>query len=150
LLKEDKLKVKISNLQDLSSFAKKIASCLKGNELILLYGNLSAGKTAFTKALVSSIDNSLEYEVNSPTFTVMNVYETKKYPIYHIDLYRVKEFDISDIVGKGVIIVEWANFQDFSNYENIPIIKIKIEIKEDGSRIFEINSDVLEMCFKGK
>lgn len=140
------MKVHIKDLEDLYNFAKEFSKCLKGNELILLYGDLSAGKTTFTKALVSSIDKSLEDEVNSPTFTVMNVYETPKFPIYHIDLYRVKEFDISDIVGNGLIIVEWANFRDFSDYEN-PKIEIKIEFKNDG-KAFYINGNNIEECLK--
>ncbi|RUM48699.1 MAG: tRNA (adenosine(37)-N6)-threonylcarbamoyltransferase complex ATPase subunit type 1 TsaE [Hydrogenothermus sp.] len=144
--KEDVLKVHIKDLEDLYNFAKEFSKCLKGNELILLYGDLSAGKTTFTKALVSSIYKSLENEVNSPTFTVMNVYETPKFPIYHIDLYRVKEFDISDIVGNGLIIVEWANFQDFSGYDT-PKIEIKIELKNDR-RIFYINGNNIEKCLK--
>ena len=139
------MKVYIKDLNELYEFAKKFSKCLKGNELILLYGDLSAGKTTFTKALVSSIDKSLEDEVNSPTFTVMNIYETDKFPIYHIDLYRVKEFDISDIVGQGLIIVEWADFQDFSEYE-VPKIEIKISIKDKG-RELDINGNTLEKCF---
>ncbi len=142
------MKVHIKDLNELYEFAQKFSKCLKGNELILLYGDLSAGKTTFTKALVSSIDKSLEDEVNSPTFTVMNIYETDKFPIYHIDLYRVKEFDISDIVGQGLIIVEWADFQDFSEYEDIiPLIKIKINFSKEG-RFLDIYK--IEDCLKEK
>lgn len=140
------MKVYIKDLEDLYNFAKRFSKCLKGNELILLYGDLSAGKTTFTKALVSSIDKSLEDEVNSPTFTVMNIYETPEFPIYHLDLYRVKEFDISDIVGNGLIIVEWANFQDFSDYD-VPKIEIKIEFENTG-RIFYVNGNNIENCLK--
>lgn len=140
------MKVYIKDLEDLYNFAKRVSKCLKGNGLILLYGELSAGKTTFTKALVSSIDKSLEDEVNSPTFTVMNIYETPEFPIYHLDLYRVKEFDISDIVGNGLIIVEWANFQDFSDYD-VPKIEIKIEFENTG-RIFYVNGNNIENCLK--
>lgn len=140
---------RIKNLKELKEFAKQFLKCLKGNEIILLYGNLGAGKTTFTKYLVSSIDESLEDEVNSPTFTVMNIYETEKFPIYHIDLYRVKDFDITDIIGTGLIIIEWAEYMDFEDIE-YPIIKVKINIKED-ERIFNIeeeNDKDLEECLR--
>jgi len=140
------LEVVIKDLEDLYNFAKKFSRCLKGNELILLYGDLSAGKTAFTKALVSSIDKSLEDEVNSPTFAIMNIYETEKFNIYHIDLYRVKEFDISDIAGKGLVIVEWADLQDFSEYD-LQKIEIKIEIK-NSERILYITGDDIKDCLE--
>ncbi|RMA95994.1 tRNA (adenosine(37)-N6)-threonylcarbamoyltransferase complex ATPase subunit type 1 TsaE [Hydrogenothermus marinus] len=140
---------RIKSLKELREFAKQFLKCLKGNEIILLYGNLGAGKTTFTKYLVSSIDESLEDEVNSPTFTVMNIYETEKFPIYHIDLYRVKDFDITDIIGTGLIIIEWAEYMDFEDIE-YPIIKVKINIKED-ERIFNIeeeNDKDLEECLR--
>ena len=140
------MEVVIKDLEDLYNFAKKFSRCLKGNELILLYGDLSAGKTAFTKALVSSIDKSLEDEVNSPTFAIMNIYETEKFNIYHIDLYRVKEFDISDIAGKGLVIVEWADLQDFSEYD-LQKIEIKIEIK-NSERILYITGDDIKDCLE--
>jgi len=70
------MKIKINSLKELENFAKKLAKCLKGNEIILLKGNLAAGKTTFTRYLVSSIDPSAEDQVTSPTFSIMNEYET--------------------------------------------------------------------------
>ncbi|WP_457621633.1 tRNA (adenosine(37)-N6)-threonylcarbamoyltransferase complex ATPase subunit type 1 TsaE [Persephonella sp.] len=99
--------VKVKNLDELESFASKISKCLKGKEVILLKGDLGSGKTTFTRFLVSSIDAEAGEYVNSPTFSVMNEYDTKKFKIYHIDLYRVKKFDLSDVLGEGIVIVEW-------------------------------------------
>jgi len=143
-----KKKIKVSSLNELKRFAKKFSTCLKGNELILLVGDLGSGKTTFTKFLISAIDPHVEEEVNSPTFSVMNLYETEKFPIYHIDLYRVKGFDISDIVNKGLIIIEWPN-EEISKIEEVPTVILKFDIHNENKRIIEINlvkSDYVKQC----
>ncbi|RMD47454.1 MAG: tRNA (adenosine(37)-N6)-threonylcarbamoyltransferase complex ATPase subunit type 1 TsaE [Aquificota bacterium] len=131
------MKIEINSLKELKEFTTKLIECLKGNEIILLYGNLGAGKTTFTKYLVSSINPELEDEVNSPTFTVMNIYETEKFTIYHIDLYRVKEFDITDIVGTGIIVIEWSEYINLEDIDN-PVLRIKIDMKGD-KRVLNID-----------
>ncbi len=124
---------KIDNLKSLDSFTKAISEKLKGNEIILLKGDLGAGKTTFTKYLLKNL--GVMEDVTSPTFTIMNHYETPKFDIYHIDMYRVEDFDISDLLGKGLIIIEWPkNLND--NLENM--VDIKINVDEYDSRIFEI------------
>ncbi|PMP77673.1 MAG: tRNA (adenosine(37)-N6)-threonylcarbamoyltransferase complex ATPase subunit type 1 TsaE, partial [Sulfurihydrogenibium sp.] len=72
-------KVKIENLQELDKFTKQFASMLKGDEVILLEGDLGAGKTTFTKFLLKHL--GVEEDVTSPTFTVMNEYEGKDFNI---------------------------------------------------------------------
>ncbi|WP_297456627.1 tRNA (adenosine(37)-N6)-threonylcarbamoyltransferase complex ATPase subunit type 1 TsaE [Persephonella sp.] len=146
------MKVQINSLKELKQLTNRLANCLKGNEIILLQGNLAAGKTTFTRYLVSSIDPSVEDEVNSPTFSIMNEYETSKFPIYHIDLYRVKDFDFTDVLGNGIVIVEWAEKKlknELSQYTNLPVIFIKIYVENDEIRLFDIdfiNADYLKEC----
>ncbi len=140
--------IEVKSLKDLKIFAEKIAECLKGNELILLVGNLSAGKTTFTKFLVSALGIGDESEVNSPTFTVMNEYETEKGVVYHIDLYRVKQFDITDILGFGIIIIEWAEEKEFKDINN-PMLKLEFEILDEEKRKIKIslkNADYIKNC----
>jgi tRNA threonylcarbamoyladenosine biosynthesis protein TsaE len=143
----------ILNNVDLKQLASSIANCLKGNEIILLIGDLGSGKTTFTKYLVKSIDKNLEDEVNSPTFTIMNVYETDKFNIYHLDLYRVKDFDITDFIGNGIILVEWAKEEEFKEL-NIPILIFKFEIGKDinfrNLYIELINADYIKKCIEGE
>jgi tRNA threonylcarbamoyladenosine biosynthesis protein TsaE len=135
------MKLIINDISELENFANKMAKCLKGNEIILLNGTLAAGKTTFTKFLIKSLNPEMESEVNSPTFNVMNVYDTEKFPVYHIDLYRIKEFDISDLIGNGVIIIEWAEFMDFSDIKEVPVIYINIEILEENKRKLNIETE---------
>ena len=140
------------DLEGLKNLAERLAKCLKGNEIILLKGDLGSGKTTFTRYLVGAIDSSLEDEVNSPTFTIMNVYEGNRFNIYHIDLYRAKEFDVSDIVGNGVVIIEWAKEKEFENVEQ-PVVILNFSIGDDiDLRNIEIkvkNGDYIKKCIRG-
>ncbi len=147
----EKISFEFKNIdeKELKNLVENLVKCLKGNEIFLLVGNLGAGKTTFVKHLVSSIDEDLEDEVNSPTFVVMNVYESKNFNIYHIDLYRVKDFDLTDIVGNGMIFIEWAKIKEFEGI-NLPVITVNLEIGEDinkrNIKIEVSNGDYLKRC----
>lgn len=123
----------IKSLDELEKFAKEFSKNLKGNEIILLEGDLGAGKTTFTKYLLKHL--GVEEDVVSPTFTIMNEYDGK-FNIYHIDMYRIDRFDISDIVGRGIIIIEWPKDEEYSSY-GVDVYKISIDILED-SRVFKV------------
>ena len=120
-------------------FAEKIGKELKGNEIILLIGELGAGKTIFVKGIASGVGVKDISSVCSPSYTILNIYEGK-YPIYHLDLYRLSdEIEIEDLgwedyIGKGIIIVEWG--------EKIPLkdpdIKIEIKILKNNQRLIKI------------
>ncbi len=139
----------IDSLNQLKSFALNLSKCLKGNEIILLKGDLAAGKTTFTRFLVSAVDPEAEDQVSSPTFSVMNEYETLRFPVYHIDLYRVKDFDFSDVLGHGLVVVEWA--EKMIDVDDYPVIFIDIKIVNENKRVFNIetrNADYLNECLK--
>ncbi|HHG73527.1 MAG TPA: tRNA (adenosine(37)-N6)-threonylcarbamoyltransferase complex ATPase subunit type 1 TsaE [Persephonella sp.] len=139
----------IDSLNQLKSFALNLSKCLKGNEVILLKGDLAAGKTTFTRFLVSAVDPEAEDQVSSPTFSVMNEYETSRFPVYHIDLYRVKDFDFSDVLGHGLVVVEWA--EKMIDVDDYPVIFIDIKIVNENKRVFNIetrNADYLNECLK--
>ncbi len=141
--------IQIKNESDLQELAEKLSKCLKGNEIFLLEGNLSAGKTTFTRYLVESLGLSPYENVTSPTFSIMNEYETKKGTVYHLDFYRVKDFDISDIVGNHIVLVEWPS--EYIEEMDLPVVKIKFEILSDNERFIEIfgkNVNYLEECLK--
>jgi tRNA threonylcarbamoyladenosine biosynthesis protein TsaE len=67
----------------------------------------------------------------------MNQYESPNFDIYHIDMYRVNDIDISDLIGNSLIVIEWPKIK--IRCDDCKVIKIKIEPLEDDSRIFEIN-----------
>lgn len=93
-------------------FASNFAKTLKEGDIILLDGDLGAGKTVFTKGVVSALSNGKVVAV-SPTFVIVNVYDTTP-NIYHFDLYRIADVSELDAIGaeeyfysNGISIVEW-------------------------------------------
>ncbi|MBQ2944141.1 MAG: tRNA (adenosine(37)-N6)-threonylcarbamoyltransferase complex ATPase subunit type 1 TsaE [Ruminococcus sp.] len=116
------------SLEDTERIAREIASALKGNEVIAMFGGLGVGKTTFTRGFCAEL--GFEDGVHSPTFAIVNEYHGGKFPIYHFDMYRVMDEDdlystgFYDYLGKGILIIEWSeNIIDF-----IPEDAIHIEI----------------------
>lgn len=93
--------------------AKRLAKDFKGQEVVFLIGELGAGKTVFAKGIAAGLGMKDVHQVCSPSYTLINIYKAK-YPIFHIDLYRLgKNAEILDLgwedyLGQGVIVVEWA------------------------------------------
>ena len=82
----------ISNSEtDTINFAKNLASKLSVGDVIVLSGDLGAGKTKFTQGILTYF--GLENEISSPTFTIVNEYENKNIKIYHFDVYRLSSID---------------------------------------------------------
>ena len=122
------------------SLGKKIASILSGNETIALFGNLGAGKTAFTRGLCEGL--GVTDGVSSPTFAIVNVYNGK-YPVYHFDMYRITDADdlfstgYYDYIGNGVIVIEWS--ENIESELESDAIRIRIKKNDDeNKRLFEI------------
>lgn len=121
------------------AFAEKFASNLNGSEIILLDGELGAGKTAFTKGLARGL--WIYEEVTSPTFILMSEY-SGRLKLYHFDLYRInfadelEELGFNDyLYGGGVCVVEWNKFQALPEDK---VIRIKIDNLGGDKRRFEI------------
>lgn len=129
-----------NNLTETINLAKMLAKKLKGEEIILLNGDLGAGKTTFTKALFSEL--GVVDIVTSPTFAFMKEYFAK-YKLSHYDMYRAEsedelwELGISDnLYESGICVIEWNKFTEFP--ENKKIIQIDIQKIGDTSRKFTI------------
>lgn len=88
---------------------------LRAGDVVLLTGGLGAGKTLLTKGILSSLDYDVD-EVTSPSFTLVNLYKTEQFNVYHIDLWRSEGGDAAFSVGldevleddSGIVIIEWA------------------------------------------
>lgn len=117
------------------SFAAKIADACHGNEIILLDGELGAGKTTFTKGFAKAL--GIEQDVTSPTFTLMKTYAGGRVNLYHFDLYRAESEDDVEELGfrdyfeaGGICIIEWNKFSDLPG----KVIKISFSYCGDSSR----------------
>lgn len=136
--------VTINNLKETASFAKKFAKLLQGGEIILLNGDLGAGKTTFTRQVLKAL--GVKGEVTSPTFTIMREYSTKKFNIYHFDMYRIKspdevrEFGLEDYIYSGdkrsLVFIEWS--ENIKEMLKGKFIEINISLIDDQKRKFEI------------
>jgi tRNA threonylcarbamoyladenosine biosynthesis protein TsaE len=130
--------------QNTFDLGEKFGETLRGGEMILLTGGLGAGKTLLTKGILHALWFDVD-EVTSPSFTLVNLYKTEKFDVYHIDLWRIDEkADAAAAVGlseiledkKAVTIVEWSErLQNFS----FPEKTFRITIEGDGDDSRKIN-----------
>ena len=131
----DKEEYTSSSEKETFDLAEKLARSFKGREIVFLYGELGAGKTVFAKGIAAGLGLEDVHQVCSPSFTLVNIYQAK-FPIFHIDLYRLsKESDIDelgweDYIDEGVIVVEWAEKVKVE----LKAIKVTIAVEEDDTR----------------
>ena len=128
-------KIETYSEQETKNIAKDIASKIDGNAVIILNGELGAGKTKFTEGFLSYF--GLENEISSPTFTIVNEYQNDKANIYHFDVYRLSDIDEFYAIGgeeyfsKGICIIEWGEIIE----EALPEHYIKIDIRKDEQNL---------------
>ena len=95
------------------TIGERLAATLRPGDVVLLYGELGAGKTAFVRGLARGL-GAAEDDVSSPTFTLIQEY-AGRVPLYHVDLYRLEPREIPDlgldelVLGEGVVAIEWAD-----------------------------------------
>lgn len=119
-----------------------IGKSLKGNEVICLVGQLGAGKTTLVKGIAQGMEILEGYQVRSPTFTLVNEYPTKRGKIIHVDLYRVKDLDITEFIGQGVLLIEWPTDLTYCD------VIIRIEFFPEGRLIILENAESLQLTDK--
>lgn len=107
------MKIISNSEEETLRLGEKIGKVLEGNEVICLCGELGAGKTTLVKGIAKGMGILEGYQVRSPTFTLLNEYPTKKGKLIHGDLYRVREINLEEFVGKGVLVIEWAEGLSF-------------------------------------
>jgi len=120
------------------ALARRLAEGFAGTEVVLLTGELGAGKTVFAKGLAAGLGVAEPDRVASPSFTLVNIYRGRRGPVFHIDLYRLeRDAEIADLgwedmLGQGVVVVEWAEKLTFP----VAGIRVRIEpLDDDGRRI---------------
>lgn len=97
---------------DTSTVGERLAAHLNAGDVILLYGDLGAGKTAFVRGVARGLGANVD-DVSSPTFTLVQEYPGRV-TLYHVDLYRLEPAEIDDlgleelVCGDGIVAIEWA------------------------------------------
>ena len=125
------------------NLAKKLASQLKQKDVVVLTGELGAGKTKFVEGFLSFF--GLENEISSPTFTIVNEYQKEDLFIYHFDVYRLEDSsEFYEIGGEeyfenGICLIEWGELIEDTLPKNTIHITFKKDIQNENLRILSID-----------
>ena len=139
-----RIQISIQAENELMALAERMGKHAKEGDSFLLVGDLGAGKTTFSKAFAKGL--GVEEEITSPTFSILNAYDSGREVLHHFDLYRLNEVEeLNDIgfyeyVAEGVSLVEWANLFE----EEMPESALRIEIVITGetARNLVLSSDI--------
>jgi len=128
------------------AIGEKIAGEAQAGEVYTLIGDLGVGKTVFTQGVAKGL--GITEPVNSPTFTIVQVYEEGRLPFYHFDVYRIGDVSEMDEIGyedmffgEGLCLVEWANLIE----EILPDTYKRVTIEKDLSKGFDYRRITLEL-----
>lgn len=114
-------------------------------QVFTLTGDLGVGKTVFTQGFAKGL--GIDEPVSSPTFTIVQIYESGRLPFYHFDVYRISDVEEMEevgfddyIMGGGVSLIEWANLIE----EILPENRTEVVIEKDLSQGFEYRRITIE------
>lgn len=136
-----------NSVEETRELAGKMALSACPGDIFTLDGDLGAGKTAFSQGFAAGL--GITGIVNSPTFTILNIYEEGRLPLYHFDVYRISDIDEMEEIGceefffgRGVCLIEWASMIE----ELIPAGAVRVTITRDLSkgedfRVIEVRRD---------
>ena len=118
------------------AFGQELAALLAPGDIVSLEGELGAGKSALARATIRALAGDPELEVPSPTFALVQPYDTPRGPVLHADLYRLSDAAEADELGlldnaDGVVLVEWA--ERASHVADAATITIALSIPPGGS-----------------
>ena len=127
-----------NSAQETFELGRAIAESIEPGSVITLNGDLGTGKTVFSQGFASGL--WIDDNVNSPTFTIIQIYEDGRMPLYHFDVYRIGDVSEMDEIGyedyfygDGVCLIEWAELIE----EILPENRIDIFIEKDTERGFD-------------
>ena len=127
------------------AIAKRLGEQAQPGTVYTMTGDLGVGKTVFAQGLASGL--GIEEAINSPTFTIVQVYEDGRLPLYHFDVYRIadpeemEEIGYEDyFFGSGVCLIEWSELIE----ELIPEDHVSVLIEKDGAQGFDYRRIIIE------
>ena len=133
------------NPEETFALGQKIGRAATPGQVYTLTGDLGVGKTVFTQGVASGL--GITEPVNSPTFTIVQVYEEGRLPFYHFDVYRIGDIEEMEEIGyddyffgEGICLIEWAELIK----EILPENRISITIEKDLSRGFDYRRITIE------
>lgn len=137
--------IETENQEETFALGQKIGRAATPGQVYTLTGDLGVGKTVFTQGVASGL--GITEPVNSPTFTIVQVYEEGRLPFYHFDVYRIGDIEEMEEIGYddyffggGICLIEWAELIK----EILPENRISITIEKDLSRGFDYRRITIE------
>ncbi len=127
------------NEEELINLGERLGTLLQKNDVLILSGELGAGKTTFTKGLAKGL--GIRQMIKSPTYTIVREYEGRL-PLYHLDVYRIEgdadSIDLDEFLfGGGVTVIEWGHLLG----EDLPDSYLELEIlKEADGRCLQFTA----------
>jgi len=127
------------------AFGRTLARLLAPPKLVLLRGDLGAGKTTLIKGIASAFEAASEEEVTSPTFTLVHEYHGPTANLYHIDLYRVdtprqlETLGLDDLIAQdSILLIEWG--EKFSRFVRDRDVEVTLERVGENDRKIQVTS----------
>ena len=131
--------------EETEALGKKLGREAKPGEVYTLVGDLGVGKTVFTQGIAKGLE--ITEPINSPTFTIVQVYEEGRMPFYHFDVYRIGDVEEMEEIGyedyfygEGLTMIEWANLIE----ELLPEHYREICIEKDLDKGFDYRRITIE------
>ena len=130
---------------DTFAFGKKLGEAAEPGTVYTLVGDLGVGKTVLTQGLAEGL--GITEAVNSPTFTIVQIYEGGRMPFYHFDVYRIGDVEEMEEIGyedcfygEGLCLIEWANLIE----EILPEHYRQVTIEKDLEKGFDYRRITIE------
>lgn len=130
--------IETNSAQETFALGEEIGRQARAGEIYTLLGDLGVGKTVFTQGVAVGL--GIKEPVNSPTFTILQIYQEGRLPFYHFDVYRIGDVEEMEEIGyedyfygDGLCLIEWANLIE----EILPQDAIQITIEKELEKGFD-------------
>lgn len=141
----ERLQVETVTPEETFAFGRMLGELAAPGEVYTLIGDLGVGKTVFTQGVAKGL--GISEPVNSPTFTIVQIYEEGRMPFYHFDVYRIGDVEEMEEIGyedcfygRGICLIEWANLIE----EILPESYYQITIEKDLEQGFDYRRITLQ------
>jgi tRNA threonylcarbamoyladenosine biosynthesis protein TsaE len=143
---EDGMILESKSPEDTFQIGMRLGKLAEAGEVYTLTGDLGVGKTVFTQGFAKGL--GIDESVNSPTFTILQIYEGGRLPLYHFDVYRIGSVEEMEetgyeeyIMGDGVSLIEWADLIE----EILPRKRTRVLIEKDLEKGFDYRRITVEL-----
>ncbi len=147
---QDKFIFETKSCEETFALGEMLGRKASAGQIYALIGDLGTGKTLFTQGVARGL--GIKGPVNSPTFTVLQVYDDGRIPFYHFDVYRIENAEEMEEIGyedcfygQGICLIEWADLIE----ELLPESYVRITIEKDLEKGFDYRKIIMEEITEG-